>query len=202
MTTATATISHMSCAGSRVVGSGINSLTQVPGSSNDCAHCTAWRKAQTVAAASTIPATIPEVWKNSGTPVVYRPDEKGNLMLRVPYREGGNRQFLKGEKTRRFEPIWDAEKKFWSVPKSWFTELVEAVVREFGCAYVIQPHHEHEKCSASCQNAHRLECECSCLGANHGRGGRSGHDVAIGGAKVMPWRDGKLAVQFFSKGGA
>ena len=140
--------------------------------------------------------TIPQVWDQKRLPVIYRPDEKGNLMLRLPYREG-NRAFLQGEK--RFKPTWDVEKKYWSVPKSWFTELVESVVTVFGSAYVIQPHHANERCNASCQNARRLECECPCLGKNHGRGGRIDCDVRISDATVVPWRDHHLTVQQFTR---
>jgi hypothetical protein len=141
-------------------------------------------------------ATIPEIWGQKRMPVVYRPDEKGNLMLRLPYREG-NRAFLQGEK--RFKPVWNPEKKYWEVPKSWFTELVESVTAAFGSTYVIQPHHDHERCNASCQNAKRLECECPCLGKNHGMGGRANHEIGIQDAVVVPWRDHHLTIQVFQK---
>ena len=145
------------------------------------------------------PASIPEVWRNQTIPVIYRPDTTGPLKLRLPYREGGNRQFLKSIKERRTEPVWDSKDQFWSVPKNWFTGLVESVVLAFGSAWVIQPHHAEERCSASCRNARRLECECSCLGENHGAGGRADNAVGIQGAVVLPWRTGLLTVQFFKK---
>ena len=147
---------------------------------------------------TTLVASIPEIWGQKHTPVIYRPDEKGSLMLRLPYRDG-NKAFLKGHK--RFSPVWDPDKKFWSVPKAWFTELIETVVPVFGGAYVIQPHHAHEKCNASCQHAQRLECECSCLGRNHGRGGGASHRDVMGieDAVVVPWKGRDLTIQLFKK---
>jgi len=46
-----------------------------------------------------------------------------------------------------------------------------------------------------------LECECSCLGLNHGKGGTAQHREVMGisGAIVLPWRDHKLTVQTFNK---
>lgn len=62
----------------------------------------------------------------------------------------------------------------WEVPKSWFDNFVNAALKTFGQVYIIQPYGGQEVCSHSCLLAVEHDCECSCMGANHGGGNDEG----------------------------
>jgi hypothetical protein len=111
---------------------------------------------------------ISTVWKNGGTPVILRRGGSMSLRIRLPFAPE-NRSFLKVG-SRKKEPEWNKEKKYWSLPPSRFNELVDLLLNRFGKVYIIQPHVETEKCASACMNAEGHDCQCSCLGANHGRG--------------------------------
>ena len=41
---------------------------------------------------------------------------------------------------------------------------------DVAAVYIIQPYREQEICARACQEAQGHECQCSCMGANHGIG--------------------------------
>lgn len=108
------------------------------------------------------------VWRNGGTPVILRRGGNLDLRIRLPF-SPDNRSILKVS-SRKKEPVWNKEKKYWSLPPSRFNEIVNLLLHKFGKVYIIQPYIETEKCAPACMNAEGHECQCSCLGANHGRG--------------------------------
>lgn len=110
---------------------------------------------------------INNIWKNKHTPVVYRP-KNNDIRIKLPWAHD-NRKFLGGG-TRKKEPKWIKNKKYWALPKSRFNEIVENVLRHHKKIYIIQPYIETEVCAPACMNARGHECQCSCLGANHGSG--------------------------------
>ena len=110
---------------------------------------------------------INKIWRNGTIPVVYRPGNN-DIKIKLPYAEG-NRKFLKGG-TRKREPVWDKKKKFWKLPKSRFNNIVDDILNRYKRVYIIQPYTETEQCAPACMNAQGYECQCSCLGANHGAG--------------------------------
>ncbi|WP_298352981.1 hypothetical protein [Rhodoblastus sp.] len=108
------------------------------------------------------------VWSQTKIPVAWRQTGRGeHLLVKLPY-ASGNRQWLRGG--RRPNPNWNSGQKCWELPKSWFNDFVERSLDRFGRVYVIQPFREQEKCSPACMNATGHECECSCMGQNHGAG--------------------------------
>ena len=108
------------------------------------------------------------IWMQRAIPVVWRRKKKGQLLrIKLPY-SVGNRSWLRND--RRIAPVWIRERQFWEVPKAWFDDFVNRALDRYGRLYVFQPYREQEKCSPSCQNAAGHECECSCMGANHGAG--------------------------------
>ena len=109
---------------------------------------------------------VKTIWNNKHTSVVHRPDGKRDIRIRLPYAKD-NRSYLGGG-TRKQEPVWDKESKFWSIPRSRFNEVVDLILQRHGRVYIIQPYVETEKCAPACRNATGHECQCSCLGANHG----------------------------------
>jgi len=85
--------------------------------------------------------------------------------MRLPYKEG-NRAWLKHY--GRINPQWIIPKKHWELPQAWFNDLVSRSLSRFGRLYIIQPYRAQEKCAPACWNAQGHECQCSCMGANHG----------------------------------
>ena len=109
-----------------------------------------------------------EIWNQTSIPVVIRRTKKGEKhRLRLPFAKH-NRIWLSS--IGRSEPTWLGRKKYWEIPKSWFNNFVEQALSTYGVLYIIQPYREMEKCAPACQNATGHECQCSCMGANHGQG--------------------------------
>jgi hypothetical protein len=74
---------------------------------------------------------------------------------------------------RRTAPEWiGGTKAYWELPKFWFNDFVDRALLRYGKVYIIQPYREQEICARACQEARGHECQCSCMGANHG----AGHD--------------------------
>ena len=108
-----------------------------------------------------------EVWNQKSVPVILRRPKGKPLRMRLPWSKT-NRQWLQAAK--RTKPIWDEQLKCWQLPKAWFNDLVNRSLFLFGECWIIQPYREMEKCAPACMNAIHHECECSCMGANHGAG--------------------------------
>lgn len=116
----------------------------------------------------TMPASSSQfasVWRQGLIPVIVRDGPLGPLVIRLPYR-ADNRDWLRDD--RRSKPKWLAGDTAWSIPKAWFEDTIQRSLGRFGAIWVVQPYREIEKCAPACWNAVGVECECSCLGANHG----------------------------------
>jgi hypothetical protein len=117
------------------------------------------------------------VWHQTTIPVAFRQTEKGaQLLVRLPFRDD-NRIWLNS--LGKSSVDWNKVKKHWPLPKSWFNNFVESSLKRYGKLYVIQPYIEHEICAPACRDAEKHECQCSCMGANHGiRDGSGWFDVS------------------------
>jgi hypothetical protein len=135
------------------------------------------------------PQTIPAIWGQGQVPVVYRSAEAGPLMVRLPYRRD-NYDWLRGDRTRK--PKWDPDKKYWTLPRAWFKDLVSRLLPRYGAVYVIQPHRPMEKCARACWDATGLECSCSCLGVNHGTGHPGGRWYEVTESLAVRWHEREL----------
>jgi hypothetical protein len=110
------------------------------------------------------------IWNQERILVVLRRGGKGQrLRVRLPFAPG-NREWLRDG--NRIRPDWlDGERqKYWELPKAWFNDFVNRALKKYGMLYVIQPYREHEICARKCMEAQGHECQCSCMGANHGSG--------------------------------
>lgn len=125
-----------------------------------------------------------QIWKQNQIPVVYRPERGKPLLVRLPYAPT-NRQWLKGD--HRNQPDWIAEQKYWQTPKAWFEDIVKRALCRYGQIYVIQPFNAQEKCAPACWNALGVECECSCMGANHGSGNPVGKWHIVSETLAVSW---------------
>ncbi len=111
---------------------------------------------------------LKEVWNQPLIPVVIRTNKKGDkLRVRLPFNKN-NRAWL--NTIGKSEPAWIIEKKHWELPKTWFNSFVNNALHKYKKLYVMQPYREQEKCARKCMEAQGHECNCSCMGANHGAG--------------------------------
>lgn len=111
------------------------------------------------------------IWNQTRLPVVLRGGSIAPLAVRLPYARD-NRYWLAESGNRR--PQWLGEYKVWSIPKSWFEDVLRRCLVRYRAVYVVQPFRKSEKCAPACWNALGAECECSCMGANHGSGAPEG----------------------------
>jgi hypothetical protein len=75
------------------------------------------------------------------------------------------------------DPVYQRDQKLWALPANAFNSLVRRLLDRFGRLYVIQPYQQQETCAPACWNAEGHECQCSCMGANHGSGNSDGYFV-------------------------
>lgn len=135
------------------------------------------------------------VWGQDAIPVVLRRTGKGQLLrVRLPYVET-NRQWL--QNGRRTPPAWIAGEKYWELPKSWFNDFVDRALRRFSKVYIIQPYREQEICARACQEAQGHECQCSCMGANHGVG-NDGSWFEVSDTFSTRWGERELACRLLT----
>jgi hypothetical protein len=129
-------------------------------------------------------------------PVIIRRGGKGQLLrVRLPFGEG-NRQWL--QDGRRNSPTWFPTEKYWETPKAWFNDLVERSLTKYKKLYIIQPYREQEKCAPACMNAVGHECQCSCMGANHGAG-NDGSWFEVSDTFATRWREQYIACRLMTR---
>ena len=134
-------------------------------------------------------------WNQQSIPVIFRPGGKEKLKVRVPFAKN-NRAWLKYG--HRIEPIWEKEKKYWLLPKSWFNDVVDKCLKKYGKVYIIQPYREQEKCAPACWNAKGHECNCSCMGENHGKDGDNSDWLVISDAFASRWWEREYACRMLT----
>ena len=83
------------------------------------------------------------------------------------------------------------------LPKSWFNDFVDRALRRYGKVYIIQPYREQEICAQACQEAQGHECQCSCMGANHGIG-NDGNWFEVSDAFSTRWGERELACRLLT----
>ena len=135
------------------------------------------------------------VWNQKEIPVVLRRDGKGErLRVRIPFAPD-NLAWLKNGK--RIWPVWVKKHNCWEIPKAWFNDFVVRALHRYRYLYIIQPFREQEKCSPACLNAVGHECQCSCMGANHGAG-NDGSWFEVSDTFAFRWGDRHLACRLMS----
>lgn len=130
------------------------------------------------------------IWRQTQNPVVYRQGGGKPLMVKLPYAPG-NGDWLRNDQHRK--PEWVKQYKCWETPKAWFENVVRRTLQRYDRVYVIQPYRAQEKCAPACWNATGIECECSCMGANHGSGSPLGKWHVVSDTFAVQWHDRQLA---------
>lgn len=139
--------------------------------------------------------SIEAVWRQSRIPVVYRPPDRGEILLKLPY-SSENKSWLRMDRKRK--PEWMPKFKCWKIPRSWFNKIVEEALRRHNNLYIIQPYREQEKCAPACWNAEGHECQCSCGGANHGMGEPGGKWFIVSETFATTWHQKELACRLLT----
>lgn len=135
------------------------------------------------------------VWNQKSIPVVLRRTGRGDrIRVRLPYSKD-NREWLRNY--RRTDPTWVDGYRYWEFPKSWFNDFVDRALLRFGAVYVVQPYREKEICAPACLEARGHECQCSCMGANHGAG-NDGRWFEVSDAFAIRWGERKLACRLLT----
>ena len=130
------------------------------------------------------------VWNQTKVPVVLRRTGSGEqLRVRLPF-DDSNRDWLRIGHKRN--PIWNAKERCWELPKSWFDDLINRALERYGSVYIFQPYREQERCAPACQNATGHECQCSCMGQNHGAG-NDGSWFEVSETFATRWGDRTIA---------
>ncbi len=133
---------------------------------------------------------IAAIWRQPTIPIVYRRAGSNPLMVRLPYAED-NKIWLRNGNHR--QPEWDNQFKCWLVPKSWLNDITTRLLQRFRKTYIIQPYRAQEKCAPACWNAQGFECQCSCMGANHGSQSSGGGWHVVSDTFAVRWHDRELA---------
>lgn len=143
------------------------------------------------------------IWRNGEIPVVFRPAGRDPVLIRLPasafrfpLRSHDWARWL----TDRTNPTdyelskipWYPRWKAWGVPRSRFERLVRCTLGRFGSCYVINQYDEMKKCAPACWNAEGVECQCSCLGANHGSQ-NAGSYYVVSETCAFEWQGRKLS---------
>ena len=140
---------------------------------------------------------IRAVWRAAKIPVILRKGAGHPLQLKLPgdpsnvvWRISMGQWLQNG---RRNRPKWNARYKCWDLPQAWLNSLVKQILGSFKKLYLIQPYREQEKCAPACFNATGHDCQCSCMGANHGQGGPDAGWFVVSDTFATRWGDEHLA---------
>lgn len=113
---------------------------------------------------------------------VWRPTQ-GRLVVSMPFTKG-NRAWLKRELGARIRPEYIGRGK-WTLARSHLDAVVAALADRFGRVDVFLDFAETQRCDVRCQSARSRECDCTCLGRNHGQGGITHGWKLVGDATLV-----------------
>lgn len=131
-----------------------------------------------------------KIWNQTSVPVIIRRTKNSEKhRIRLPY-AGDNRDWLRSGRLTR--PVWFAQHRYWEIPKAWFNDFVNRALARFEKVYIIQPFREQEKCAPACMNALGHECQCACMGQNHGAG-NNGSWFEVNDAFATRWNEEEWA---------
>ncbi|WP_176086918.1 hypothetical protein [Martelella sp. HB161492] len=149
---------------------------------------------------SKIPPDIRRQWERGDIPIVVRSGINGDkLTVRLPYHQS-NRLWLHSLATGNRRPSiqYAHLEKTWKLPLNWLNRFVDGALERYDRVYVVQPYREMEKCAPACRNAVGHECQCSCMGANHGAGDGGGW-FDVSDTFAFRWGQQQVAIRLMTK---
>lgn len=141
------------------------------------------------------------IWNSQNSiPVILRRTGKAEkLRVKLPLAQDNLLWLRNGQRTiPQWTPPIGGNPGYWELPKAWFNELVERCLDKYKTLYIVQPFREMEICSPACQNAVGHECQCSCMGANHGSG-NDGSWFEVSDTFAVRWKDGDIACRLLTR---
>ena len=131
-----------------------------------------------------------DIWRRADPPVIFRRGGACPLLVRTPF-SANNFAWLRGDK--RHKPKWNEQYKCWETPVAWYDWLARRLLAKHSAVYLIQLYREQQKCAPACWNAQGLDCECSCMGENHGSGFPGGSWREVSETFAFTWGAQKYA---------
>lgn len=101
------------------------------------------------------------------TATVYRPVGTGRIRVRMPY-QVGNRAFIHRTLGSMVRPDWNRLENQWEIARQHMRDVVEALAERFGVVEVTIDFRSTSRCDIRCRDAEGDDCDCQCLGENHG----------------------------------
>lgn len=151
------------------------------------------------------PDDLRRIWKQDEIPVIVRKGKRYKLRVKLP-RPGESFEdqriacyFLQAVRPKGRQPEWLDRYKGWEVAQDWFSDLVNYMLAKHSKLYIIQPYREQEKCASRCMNAQGHECQCSCMGANHGAGGPGAGWFEVSETFATRWGESHLACRLMER---
>ena len=124
------------------------------------------------------------LWHQKTTPVVFRRAKPLSILVKLPY-ASRNMEWLRDD--RHNIPNWNGQYKAWETPQAWFERNIKLCLQRYRTCYVIQLYRERQVCASTCWNARGIDCECSCMGGNHGSGRPEGRWYEIDETLAVSW---------------
>lgn len=116
-------------------------------------------------------------------PCIYRPTGTERLRVSLPF-DLRNRSWIHSVIGDRARPTYSKQNRYWLIARDHFSKLVEALLDRYGRVDVLAEFTTTEVCDTRCQNARGTDCQCTCLGNNHG-GGQWGGWFQIGDTTLI-----------------
>ena len=85
---------------------------------------------------------------------------------------------------------------------AWYDWLAHRLLSNYGAVYLIQLYREMQECAPACRDAKGLDCECSCMGENHGVGALGDRWHEISETFAFKWGERKYACRLLAPPGA
>lgn len=142
--------------------------------------------------------SLDRFWSQTRVPVVFQRQRPAPLLVRLPY-AADNKVWLRDG--QRNKPAWDRDYGAWEIPQAWFERTIRRSFQRYHAYYVVQLYREKEVCSAACWHAIGADCECSCMGVNHGSGQPAGRWYVVSDTLAVMWGVQRYSVRLLKPSG-
>ncbi len=120
--------------------------------------------------------------RNSAT--LYRPVD-GRVLVWMPFERRRNNRELLNSAGRGTNAEWDKENRRWTVSRTAFTRVLDALLEEFGTVNVVTDGRARNRCDIRCREAVGDECVCECAGRYHGSKFVASNEQIVGETTIV-----------------
>lgn len=136
------------------------------------------------------------IWRQHSIPIVFKRQKPEKLLVKVPP-AFNDLDWLRNDGRRI--PEWNDKFGAWELPQRWFEKTIKLCINRYKKCYVIQLFREKQVCAPACWNAEGVDCECSCMGENHGAGHPKGRWYEISESFAVSYGIQKYACRLFEQ---